>query len=123
MQCQSSLSRSANYTLNTVAEGSEDFALYHDLSGSRILMDGGVPREEEPYCIKFDQFHIKKGESWFVLGGPNSGKTSMLMAILKQLVIDLKPRPLFKIRGKCHLIDREPFIMNGSILENIAITQ
>lgn len=122
MQCQSSLSRSACYTLNTVAEGCDEFALYQDLSGSRILMDDGVPREEEPYSIKFDSFHVKKGESWFVLGGPNSGKTSFLMALLKQMVIDLKPRPLFKMRGKFHLIDREPFIMNGTILENIMMT-
>ena len=57
-----------------------------------------------------------------MLGGANSGKTSLIMAILKQMVIDLKPRPLFKLRGKFHLIDRESFIMNGSVLDNIALS-
>ena len=59
----------------------------------------------------------------FVLGGQNSGKTSLLMAILKQMVIDIKPRPLFKYKGDFHLIDRTQFIINGSILENIAISK
>lgn len=86
-------------------------------------MHESTAQEEEPHAIIFDQFQVKRGESWFVLGGPNSGKTSFLMAILKQMVIDLKPRPLFKIRGKFHLIDRESFILNGSVLENISLSQ
>ena len=56
MHCQSSLSHCSSYTLNTVAEGGEDFALYQDLSGSRILQREELSKEEEPYAITFDNF-------------------------------------------------------------------
>jgi len=60
---------------------------------------------------------IKKGSFTMVLGNIGSGKSSLLMAVLNEMVADSDSR--VTINGKIAYSAQKPWIMSASVKDNI----
>ena len=111
-----SMSRSIAYTLNTVAEGKEQ--VFNEKYSTKERRLGSETKE---YTLESIDLTVKRKEFCFVLGLPSSGKSSLLKAILGEMKIELKERPVLKTVDRVFYIGSEPWILDGSLKENVVM--
>ncbi|EGW33918.1 uncharacterized protein SPAPADRAFT_148152 [Spathaspora passalidarum NRRL Y-27907] len=76
----------------------------------------------QPSTLRNINFSVNKGELSCIVGKVGSGKTSLLHALLGQLIITkgkLGTSPSVEIRGSVAYCSQQPWIMNASVRENI----
>lgn len=72
-------------------------------------------KQEEP-CLKAISFALESGELLTVVGPVGSGKSSLLLATLKEIHV-LSDHWL--VQGKISYASQEPWLFNSSVRENI----
>jgi ABC-type multidrug transport system fused ATPase/permease subunit len=109
--------KSVAYTLNTVADGKQQiFDPDND-----PLNPHSMKLSEPEYVLKKINLMIRKGQFCFILGTSSSGKSSLFKAIIGEMLISFREKPLFKIKGNLHYIGSSPWLFDGSLKENIIV--
>ncbi|KAI5957193.1 hypothetical protein KGF54_000121 [Candida jiufengensis] len=75
-------------------------------------------QQEVPHALKDVNFEVNKGDLACVVGKVGSGKTSLLYALLGQM-ITVGKHPIININGSVAYCAQSPWIMNASVKENI----
>lgn len=99
---------SLKYTFNITAEGESE--IYKEF-----------PKKRSEYQLIDINLTVKKGDFCFVFGEINSGKSSLLKSIIGEMKLDLKAKPTFIHSGRLHFFDSRPWIIDGSLRENIIL--
>ncbi|OMJ90037.1 hypothetical protein SteCoe_7719 [Stentor coeruleus] len=70
----------------------------------------------EKHCLENISFKAKEGELIVVVGPVGSGKTSLLMSLLGEMI---NKSGSVSVKGKIAFASQEPWIISGSVKENI----
>ncbi|XP_074603997.1 ATP-binding cassette subfamily C member 4-like [Brevipalpus obovatus] len=74
-------------------------------------------KRDEP-CLSNISFHLKPGELLIVIGPVGSGKTSLLLALLGEIPLDVEKLAL---KGKIGYVSQDIWTINASFKENIVL--
>lgn len=72
--------------------------------------------EADELCLKDVSFRVKSGELMIVVGSVGSGKTSLLLSILREVYVKFDK---MKLNGSISYAPQEAWTFNASIRENI----
>ena len=111
------------YSFFTVAEGRTEI---YDLEAGPLnenRIDGPALHSYTDYDLMDISLKIKKGSFYLLIGDEGSGKSSLLAALYGELKIDLIEKPTFYIQGNKFLIGSDPWLINGSLKENITMNE
>ena len=75
-------------------------------------------KNEEEFCLRDICMKIRKGDLCFVTGRVGSGKTSLLLTILGEMHIS--KGDIYR-SGKIAYVEQEPWIVSGTIKQNITL--
>ncbi|KAI5964409.1 hypothetical protein KGF57_001082 [Candida theae] len=78
--------------------------------------------DDESHALKDVNLEVPKGSMSCIIGKVGSGKTSLLYALLGQMVCirgELSSKPVIKVHGSVAYCAQSPWIMNASVKENI----
>jgi len=88
-------------------------------------LDDSDSEDEDTVKIGFQlflpRFTVEKGKVTFLIGKIGSGKSSVLYALLGEMGIKDKQSIRINIEGKIRFIGQKPWILNGTIKENIIL--
>ena len=70
-------------------------------------------------ALKDINIKIPKGKVTMIVGQIGSGKSSLLQAVLNEMTPDLQKNPKIVINGTIAYSAQKPWIISGSIKENI----
>ena len=93
------------------------FRVANDQSKSRRQFKRTLTLEEVSSNVLDDiSLTLKKGDHMVVVGKIGSGKTSLLYSIMDETV---RKGGTHRIRGRIAYVEQEPFILAGSIKDNV----
>ena len=85
--------------------------------GFSLLKDGKIDVKSESCTnLKNISLAVKEGEFVAVIGTVGAGKTTLLSAVMNELETQ---RGTAKVYGKIAYVEQEPFIINGTVKDNI----
>ena len=99
------------------------------VSGEFDFKEVSFAYEDHPVVLDKISFHVKPGQMIALLGGPGSGKSTLVnllprfydytSGLLTLDGIDLKSYPRSFLRNQIGLVEQEPFLFSRSIRDNI----
>lgn len=78
-----------------------------------------TPPPIQEFALKIDDLRIQKGELVAVIGKIGSGKSSLLLSLLNELILTPGDFFEFSINPSIAYVEQKPWIINGSVRENI----
>lgn len=75
----------------------------------------------EKYQLKDISLKILKGKFYYVLGSETSGLHSLLKALIGKMGLETLNGPEIKVKGTVYYMDYKPWLINGTIKENILL--
>lgn len=136
-ECQKGMSSIQRIFLN-IQEGTEEGPFDEPIPPQEWPRSGTIDvenidikyRENTPLVLKDVTFHIKHAEKIGVVGRTGSGKSTLLNALARILEvcnegkiyiddIDIKDIGLTFLRSKIQVIPQEPYLIEGTIRENV----
>ena len=75
--------------------------------------------QESPIALKDINFEARKGELSCIVGNVGSGKSTFLKAIIGEIKMRPDPRSFVESNGSIAYCSQNPWILNGTIRENI----
>lgn len=113
-------------TRNSFLENSVAYTLKSETNYRKVNYE---PNQVAGHDLTNLSMKIKKGNVVFIYGGPDSGKTSIFKAMMGEMLLDERfkakvgmAQQVF-IRGNVHFMPTEPWLIDGTLKENILMNK
>jgi ABC transporter len=112
-------SSTTRYSMFVLAEGKTNIYNLEDGEINEDRVDGPALHSYTDFDLVGINLKVKKGTFYLLIGEEGSGKTSLVSTLFGELKLELIEKPTFYIQGTRFLISNRPWLLTGSLKENI----